>query len=415
VGRVTTAHAVDRPLSLFSLIKDAQPSRVRVLVAFDKFKGSLTAVEACESAIRALRGRKPAWELDPCPLTDGGDGFAEILTTAAHGRRMTFSVTGPRHDLISAGIGLVPPSQISTSARSWLQLPESGGTTSRPIAIVEMAASCGLSLLPPDQRDPWQTTSYGIGQLIHAVAGLGCIGILLGVGGSATNDLGVGALSALGFEFRDADGARIRSPVPMDFDQITHVAGRSLPSIPPICIACDVKNPLLGPNGATAVFGPQKGLRPEDQPRMEAVIARFSRMLSEYCGQTGSLAQLPGTGAAGGLPFGLMAGMRARLIPGFDLVSAWLGLEQRIAAADIVITGEGSFDATSLAGKGPGAVAARAHALGKAVHVFAGRLGSGLPDDVGQLHAITPPDYPEEKARREASDFLIKSIEAEFS
>jgi glycerate kinase len=265
-----------------------------------------------------------------------------------------------------------------------------------------------------EQRDPWRATTYGAGQLIRAAAELGCAGILLGAGGSATIDLGLGSLSALGFEFRGPDGAKIRPPVPVHFDRITRIEGEAFSSLPPICIACDVTNPLLGPDGATAVYGAQKGLRREDRPRFEAAIARLARLLGDYCGRPSSLAEMPGTGAAGGLPFGLMAGTNARLVPGFDLVSAWLGLETRIAAADIVITGEGSFDLSSLSGKGPGAVAARARSLGKVVHVFAGRLGEGLPQDSWQLHAITPPGCQGDDAGRNASEFLIRSIQAAF-
>jgi glycerate kinase len=387
---------------------------VRVLLAFDKFKESLTAREACELGVRALRGRQPGWQIDSCPLTDGGEGFAEILTTAVRGQRRTFPVTGPRGGLVTAGIGLVLPSQLPAPARSCLRRPEDIGRDSRPIAIIEMAAASGLGLLPAGQRDPWQATTYGTGQLIRAAAELGCAGILLGVGGSATIDLGLGALSALGFEFRGSHGAKFRPPLPVHGDRITQIEGEVFSSIPPICIACDVSNPLLGSDGATAVFGSQKGLRREDQPRLEAVIARFARLLGDYCGRPSSLAETPGAGAAGGLPFGLMAGTNARLVPGFDLVSSWLDLDRRMAAADIVITGEGSFDVTSLAGKGPGAVARRALALGKQVQVFAGKLGEGLPPEAWQLHAITPRDYPGDEARRQAPDFLIRSIQAAF-
>lgn len=387
---------------------------MRVLIAFDKFKGSLSAAQACELGARALRGRQPGWQLDPCPLTDGGEGFVDILTTAVRGRHMVLDVSGPRGGLVAASIGLAMQSQIPASIRPWLRLPEQGGNSGRPVAIIEMAAASGLSLLPPAQRDPWQTTTYGTGQLIRAAAELGCAAILLGVGGSATNDLGLGALSALGFEFRDGDGAKIRPPIPLHCDRIARIEGEVFSSIPPICIACDVANPLLGPDGTSAVYSPQKGLRPEDRPRLEATMERIACMLVDHCGQPSNLSETPGTGAAGGLSFGLMAGARAHLVPGFDLVSAWLGLDARIAAADIVITGEGCFDTTSLSGKGPGAVAARAHALGKAVHVFAGRIGSDLPPAVWQLHAITPAGYRFEEAKLEAPALLQRSIQAEF-
>ena len=387
---------------------------MRVLVDFDKFKGSLSAPQACDLAVRALRGRQPGWQIDPCPLTDGGEGFVDILTTAVRGRRMVFEISGPRGASVAASIGLAAQSQIPAGVDRWLGLPELRGSSGREIAIIEMAAASGLGLLPPSQYDPWQTTTYGTGQLIGAVAELGCAAILLGVGGSATNDFGLGALSAVGFEFCDVRGSTIRPPVPVHCDQISQIQGGAFHSIPPICVACDVANPLLGPDGATAVFGPQKGLRPADASRMEATMGRVAHMLVEHCDQPPNLPEMPGTGAAGGLAFGLMAGARARLVPGFQLVSCWLDLDARIAAADIVVTGEGCFDATSLAGKGPGAVAARAQALGKVVHVFAGRLEAVAPSSAWQLHAITPADCGWEDAKRDAPALLLRSIQAEF-
>lgn len=365
--------------------------------------------------MRALRRCKPGWTLDSCPLTDGGEGFADILTAAAHGSRMAFPVTGPCGKNVSAAIGLVLLPQIPASARSLLHLPESGAAAG-PIAIIEMASASGLQLMPSGGRNPWETTSRGTGELIRAAAALNCAGILLGVGGSATNDIGLGALSALGFEFLDSERVNLHLPVPGQFDRIKHIRGRSLSSLPPVRIACDVTNPLLGPNGATAVFGPQKGLRREDVTQMEAAIGRVACMLGDYFDQSPGLLASPGSGAAGGLPYGLMAGLglNAQFISGFDLVSAWLDLDDRIASADIVITGEGSFDASSLTGKGPGGVVARALALGKEVHVFAGRLGEGIPDGFGHLHAITPSGCAEDKALLKASKFLVKSIESVF-
>ena len=387
---------------------------MRVLFAFDKFKGSLTAARACDVGVRALQMRHPDWQINSCPLTDGGDGFVEILTTAAHGRRMNFPVTGPRGGLIAAEIGLVLPCEIPSPARVFLRQPAPEVTNDRPLAIIEMASASGLSLLPAELRDPWQATSHGTGQLLRAATDLGCAGILLGVGGSATIDLGAGALSALGFEFRDSDGITLRPPTPMNFDRISRIEGGMFSSIPPIFIACDVTNPLLGPNGAIAVFGAQKGLCQGDRTRMEAAVARLAHLLGDYCGRPRGLAETPGMGAAGGLPFGLMAGANARLLPGFDLVSAWLGLPARIAAADIVITGEGCFDASSLAGKGPGAVAESARSLGKVVHVFAGKIKGPLPHDGWQLHAITPPGHTDEEAMRHAPEFLRRSIHEAF-
>jgi glycerate kinase len=171
---------------------------VRVLIAFDKFKDSLTARQACDLAAQALRAERPDWQLDLCPLADGGEGFAEILTQAVQGEFHAFPVTGPRGGLVTASLGLVRLDQIPAAARSLLQLKLPG---SARIALVEMAAASGLALLSQEARDPWQATSQGTGQLIQAAADLGAGAVLLGVGGSATNDLGLGALAALGFAF----------------------------------------------------------------------------------------------------------------------------------------------------------------------------------------------------------------------
>jgi glycerate kinase len=387
---------------------------VRVLIAFDKFKGSLTASAACDLAARALRARHRDWQCDPCPLTDGGEGFVDILTKTASGQLATFKVTGPRGGLVDASFGMVAMQSIPESARPLLRLPGSVLQSTHQIAVIEMAAASGLHLLSPRQYDPWQTTTYGTGQLLRGAAELGAGAILLGVGGSATNDLGLGALAALGLEFRCAGGGKIRPPVPARWDQITDLEGEVFSSIPPICLACDVTNPLLGPRGAAAVYGPQKGLQHQDLPRLEAAMERMARLLCDHCGQPPTLPESPGTGAAGGLSFGLLAGARAQLVPGFDLVSAWLDLPARISAADIVITGEGCFDESSLSGKGPGAIAAKARILGKTTHVFAGRLGVAESGNGWHLHAITPVGYPWERAEREAPELLVRSIQVAF-
>jgi glycerate kinase len=254
-----------------------------------------------------------------------------------------------------------------------------------------MAAASGLALLAPWMRDPLRASSVGTGQLIRAAARSGVRAILLGVGGSATHDLGLGALGALGIECSDESGSRLDSPVPADWPRIRGIDGRISEVIPPILIACDVDNPLLGPGGALAVYGPQKGLKPADAATLEAESARIAAMLCRHFGRPESLAEEPGAGAAGGIAFGLMAAAGARLLPGFDLVASWLDLDARLAAADIVVTGEGRFDDSSLSGKGPGAVVRRALALGKPVHVFAGQVALSRPIPGLSVHSITPP------------------------
>ena len=207
-----------------------------------------------------------------------------------------------------------------------------------------------------------------------------------------------------------ADSAPIRPPIPAHWSRITQLSGHLPAALPPVRIACDVTNPLLGPHGAAATYGPQKGLRPADLARLDGESARLAQLLCAYCRQPDSLMAEPGAGAAGGISFGLMAAARAKLLPGFDLVSAWLDLEQKLAVADLVITGEGRFDDTSLTGKGPGAVAARALALGKPVHVFAGAVSSLAPRAHLTLHAITPAGTPLATALRTAPAFLEAAV-----
>lgn len=386
---------------------------MRTLIAFDKFKDALTAAEACDAAARALRETHPDWTLDLCPLTDGGEGFATVLTQAAGGELRHASVAGPRGGSVDAVFGIVRLDRLPAAARRQLALP-AGLAADATIGIVEMAAASGLALLARDERDLWQTTTAGTGQLIAAAAAAGAAVVLLGVGGSATNDLGLGALAALGCEPLDAAGQPVDPAAPANWSRIATFGGRLRAELPPLRIACDVTNPLLGANGCSAVYGPQKGLRAADLPRMENDSARIARLLLAHVGAPAELVDAPGAGAAGGIAFGLMAAAGARLLPGYELVEAWLGLDERIAAAELVLTGEGRFDASSLSGKGPGAVAARAAALGRRTHVFAGAVSVAacLPF---ATHAITPSDLPLAAAMRAAADLLAATVRREFA
>lgn len=384
---------------------------MRVLLAFDKFKDSLTAPAACAHAANALRSRQPEWSLDLCPLTDGGEGFAPILTQAAGGTTHTATVTGPRGAPVAAQFGLVSLNAIPAAARDLLALP-TGLPADATVALIEMATASGLALLPAGERDPWQTTSRGTGELIAHAARLGAQIVLLGVGGSATNDLGLGALGALGLRFLAADEREISPPIPAAWDAIARLDGRV--AAPLIRIACDVANPLLGPQGCSAIYGPQKGLAAADLPRMEAIVGRLARLLCEHTAKPAEVMRAPGAGAAGGIAFGLMTAAGAQLLPGSDLVTAWLDLARRLAQADLVITGEGRFDDSSLSGKGPGALARQALALGKPVHVFAGRVTVAAPPAGLQLHAVSPADLPLAEALIAAPDLLARALRATF-
>ncbi len=386
---------------------------MRALLAFDKFKDALSAPQACALAAGSLRARQPDWTLDLCPLTDGGEGFCEILTQALGGTFEAHTVTGPRGEPVVARLGFVYLDDIPPAASTLLRLPAIPFPRDARVAVVEMAAASGLALLAPEARDPWLTSTTGTGELIRLAARPGVAAILLGLGGSATSDLGLGALAALGLNFVSATGELIDPPIPSRWPEIARLDGRLPADLPPLRIACDVANPLLGPNGAAAIYGPQKGLRPADLRRLDNEAARLALLLCTHSAKPDTLMDVPGAGAAGGISFGLMAAASAQLISGFDLVSAWLDLDSRLAAADLVLTGEGRFDASSLSGKGPGALAARAAALGKPVHVFAGAI-TAAPVPGLALHAITPPGTPLPAALRAAATNLTATVDRTF-
>jgi glycerate kinase len=387
---------------------------MRVLLAFDKFKESLTAPEACAAAAAGLRAARPDWEIDLCPLADGGDGFSALLTAALGGRLVATTVPDARGRPAVASHGLVPLAAVPPAARALLPgLPESG---EGELAVVDTAAACGLAALAEADRDPRPASSRGTGELLrHAAAG-GARALLLGLGGSATHDLGLGALAALGIEPVDTNGAVVEPPAPMRWADIAGWRGALPDGFPPLFLAVDVDNPLCGPRGAAACFAPQKGLPPAEVPALDAAGREVALRLCAALGRPAGLLDEPGAGAAGGLGFGLRCGAGGVLAPGAALVAAWLGLDARLAAADLVLTGEGSFDATSLGGKGPGDVVARALAAGKRVEVFAGRIGGGLAPRPGLgLHEITPAGQRLAEALAGAADNLRAGVQKAFS
>ena len=382
---------------------------MRVLIAFDKFKDSIAAAKACEIAAKAIGAIHPDWKVDSCPLTDGGEGFMEILTHAAGGEVMQSQATGPRGATIQASYGIVSMDRIPSDARAALG-PAARGSGGL-VGIVEMASASGLALLEPALRDPLRTSSAGTGELIRTTAAAGVRAILLGVGGSATHDIGLGALGALGLRFEGDGGRDLCALVPADWPALRRVVGHIEGVIPPVFIACDVRNPLLGPHGALSVYGPQKGLDPAAAGDLEHETARVASLLLSHFGKPASLMSMPGAGAAGGLAFGLMAGLGAALLPGFDLVSSWLDLDRRLTAADLVITGEGRFDESSLSGKGPGAVASRALSRGLEVHVFAGEVALAREIPGLRVHPVTPRGMALPEALGRAPGLLFVAIQ----
>ncbi len=377
---------------------------MRILVAFDKFKDALTAEQACSVVAEALRLEHADWDCDVCPLTDGGDGFAEIFTRACagamHGTRVEGSGGGP----ILAKFGLTTLGSIPERARASLGF--AALAASAVVGVVEMAQANGLTVLSPLSRDPRWLDTRGTGQMIQAAIAAGAACVVLGVGGSGTHDLGLGALAQLGLRLWAGDGTALPSAAPGQWSRLAGMTGAPGEGLVPIRIACDVSNPLLGPTGAAATYAHQKGLRTADEPWLEHETARISALLCDHCGAAASLREVPGAGAAGGMAFGLMCAASARLVPGFALVSECVGLDSRLRAADLVLTGEGRFDATSMNGKGPGEIVRRALQLGKKAHVLAGqvRFKDRLPGLF--LHPVTPPGMKREDALRDAQRHL---------
>lgn len=391
---------------------------MNVLVAFDKFKDCLSASQACEVVEKEVCRLHPDWTVVACPLTDGGEGFAPILTASARGIPTPVTVAGPRTESgpVQATLGIVNRRNLHPAVLKRLNSPSPADEDSH-VAVVEMASASGLALLPPTQRDVWRTQTRGTGELLRlSRQRLHADSILLGLGGSATHDLGLGALKALGMRFLDHQGNQLDDLSPNNWASVARMDSRDLIRLPPIWMACDVTNPLLGPTGAAAVYAKQKGLRPQHLPRLESETERMGRLLCEHFEKDfDTLSALPGCGAAGGIAFGLMTACEAQLVPGFPLVTDWLQLQERIACADLVITGEGSFDDSSLSGKGPGTLVRSALAKRIPAHVFAGRVDVSSPPRECSLYEITPRGIGLAEAIKDAEHYLRTAVQRAFA
>ncbi len=383
---------------------------MEILIAFDKFKEALSAPEACRIAAREIALHFPTATIHRRPLTDGGEGFVDTLVDALGGEYRELTVTGPYGQRVTARWGLLDATTIPPTARSQLNLPAGA----RRLAVVEMANASGLALTASSERDPWLATSRGIGEVIAAATDAGVDGIVIGLGGSATNDLGLGALGALGLTYHSSPDDAIAVPFPATWSTIARIGGALRPDLPPLRVACDVTNPVLGPRGASAVYGPQKGLQPDDLPRMDAAMARMAHQLCAHLRAPDSLIAEPGSGAAGAIAAGFLATGRAQLLPGFDFVSTLLGLPELVATADLIVTGEGGFDDSSLEGKGPGSLVTAGLAAGKDVAVFAGRIQLTMTPVGLSVHPVSPPSLPLAQALRETPQRLAAAVRTGF-
>lgn len=329
---------------------------MKVVVAMDSFKGSLTSLAAGEAAREGILRADPAAEVLVRPLADGGEGTVEALVSGMGGRLRTVRVTGPLGEGVDCAYGVL-------------------GDT----AVIEMAGAAGLPLVPAEERDPLRTTTYGVGEVIADAIAQGCRRFLVGIGGSATNDGGAGMLQALGFGLLDAEGRDIpRGAQGLKKLARIETAG-ALPALAGcrFRVACDVTNPLCGEKGASAIFGPQKGARPADIPRMDAWLAAYAQTAAKAF--PGADPESPGTGAAGGLGFAFRTFLSGELEPGVQIVLEETRLAEALTGADVVVTGEGRLDGQTAMGKAPVGVARLAKARGCLVLALAG----GVTRDAG--------------------------------
>ncbi|MGX5186678.1 glycerate kinase [Streptomyces avermitilis] len=333
----------------------------RVLIAADKFKGSLTAVQVAERVTAGLRRVAPAVEVEALPVADGGDGTVDAAVAAGFERRAV-RVAGPLGEEVTAAFAL------------------RGGT-----AVVEMAEASGLQRLPKGVFAPLTASTYGSGELLRAALDAGARTIVFGVGGSATTDGGAGMLAALGARFVDAEG----EPVAPGGGGLSELALADLSGLDPrlaeieLVLASDVDNPLTGPKGAPAVYGPQKGAAPDDVATLDAALAHFAAVLEKAIGpKAAEYAAAPGAGAAGGIGYGALV-LGAGFRPGIEVMLDVLGFAPALDRATLVITGEGSLDEQTLHGKAPAGVAAAARAAGKEVVAVCGRLALP-PQELGR-------------------------------
>ncbi len=369
----------------------ALPDRARIIVAPASFKGSLSALEAAEAMARGIHDVLPHARTALVPLSDGGEGLVAVLAPALGATVRASKVRGP-----------LPGQNVDAH---WAMTPDM--TT----AIIEMASAAGLSLVPETQRDPRITTTYGVGELIRAAIDAGATDVLLGLGGSATNDGGTGMARALGYGFLDArgcpvaeGGAGLSELHRIDLSQRDRRLDRLR-----VTAACDVSNPFFGPEGATRVYAPQKGGMPEFLNALDLGMQHLSELMKRDCGCDVTLT--PGSGAAGGLGGGVMAFLHGRLTKGIDIVLDALRFDDSLRGASIVITGEGCLDAQTRQGKAMQGVVTRASNAGVPVLAVTGTVSVSSNNPLklfglADLETLTDPETTKAEAMRDAAPLL---------
>ncbi len=362
---------------------------VKVLVAPQGFKGSLTPLDAARAIADGIRAAWPNARVDLVPVADGGDGTVDALVLATGGRKIRAATVDPLGRPVAAEFGVLGDGQT---------------------AVVEMAQASGLARLKPEERNPLITTTYGTGLLIRAVLDAGFRRIIVGIGGSATNDGGAGMLQALGMRLLDQHG----QPIPsggqglLALDRIDPSGLDLRLAETEIIVASDVTNPLCGPEGAAAVYGPQKGATPEMVRLLDEALAHYAEVVRRDLGR--DVANVPGAGAAGGLGAGLLLLPNVRVRPGAEVVFEAVGLDDRLEDCDLAFTGEGAVDRSTAFGKTPARLAQRAGVRGRPVVLLAGRLGHGYEEvyrlGIGAVVPIVPGPLTEAEAMARAFDLL---------
>ena len=332
---------------------------MKIVVAPDSFKESLSAMEVAAAIEKGIKKVNSTIEVIKVPMADGGEGTVQALVDATRGSLIKVKAKDPLHRDIESFYGILGDSQT---------------------AIIEMAAASGLDLLQEHEKNPAITSTYGTGQLILHALEVGCTRLIIGIGGSATNDGGAGAAQALGAKLLDVKGRQV-APGGGNLDQLAQIDCSEMdPRLQSteILVACDVTNPLTGPNGASVIYGPQKGADESLVQRLDANLHHLSQLIESNLNV--SMENIPGAGAAGGLGGGLMAFFNARLQPGFDIIKELVGLEMVVQEATLVLTGEGRMDYQTQFGKTPFGVAQVAKKYNKPVIAIAGSLGPGVEE-----------------------------------
>ena len=326
---------------------------MKVVIAIDSLKGSLSSMEAGTAIKDGILAAKPDAEVIVKPLADGGEGTTDALIEGMNGERIDLTVTGPMHTPVDAYYGYLKDTNT---------------------AVMEMASAAGITLVPDSEKNPLLATSYGVGEMINDAIQRGCRNFIIGIGGSVTNDGGIGMLKALGVRFLDENGEDAGE----GGQALAKVARINVSGMNPLLkechiqVACDVNNPLCGENGSTYVYGPQKGVTEDMKKTLDEAMAHFARVTSETL--ENDYMNIPGAGAAGGLGYAFLAYTGAALTPGIELILDAVELEEELSGADVVVTGEGRLDFQTAMGKAPVGVARLAKKYNAKVIAFAGSV-----------------------------------------